>query len=37
VPDKLKPKHPVYTEAIGVDREKKYKESYMFYMGNETK
>lgn len=37
MPDKLKPKHPVYVDAVTVDKEKKYKESYMFYQGIEAK
>ena len=37
LPDKLKPKNPIFVEAIKADNEKKYKEGYMFYKGNETK
>ena len=37
LPDKLKPKNPIYVEAIKADNEKKYKEGYMFYKGNDSK
>lgn len=36
-PDKLRPKNPIYVEAVKADNEKKYKDGYMHFRGNEGK
>lgn len=37
VPDKLRPKNPIYVDPVSVDNTRKYKEGYMFYRANEAK
>ena len=36
-PDMLRPKNPLYVDAITTDKEKKYKDGFIFYQGNENK
>ena len=33
----MRPKNPLYVDAVKIDNEKKFKDGYMFFRGNESK